>query len=116
LATKGQARVEHRATKAWDNVLGQHVDVPALRFDGPEVDLHLLDHPAQATTLHRGDGKRVQLSWTPNFTTLVLWTQPGKDFICVEPWTAPGGALATGGALPVEAGGTARLAVVVSLE
>lgn len=116
VASKAKARVEHRATRAWDNVAGREGPVGDIRFDGPEVDLHLLDHPDAGTTLHRGDGKRVRLSWTPNFKTLVLWTQPGKDFICVEPWTAPGGALATGGAIPVAAGATERLEVTFALE
>ena len=26
----------------------------------------------------------------------MLWTLRGKDFVCVEPWTAPAGALASG--------------------
>jgi galactose mutarotase-like enzyme len=116
LATKAGARVDHKATRAWDNVRARDVDVGELRLDGPEVDVHLLDHPTTATTLHRGDGKRVQLSWTPQFTTLVVWTQPGKEFVCVEPWTAPGGALTTGLARPVAPGAVEQLAVVMALE
>lgn len=116
VAQKAKARVEHRASRAWDNVAGREGPVGAIRFDGPEVDLHLLDHPDPGTTLERGDGTRVSLSWTPNFKTLVLWTQPGKDFICVEPWTAPGGALATGGAIPVAPGASERLAVTMALD
>jgi len=52
----------------------------------------------------------------PQFTTLVVWTLPGRDFVCVEPWTAPGGALATGLALPLAPGAVERLAVVMGLD
>lgn len=114
--TKARAHVAHRATRAFDNTTGHEVPAPArISFDGPEVDLHLLDHPSQSTVLHRGDGKRVELSWTPNFKTLVLWTQPQRPFICVEPWTAPAGALANGGALEVPPGNEVKLAVLMSL-
>lgn len=115
-AVKARARVEHHATRAWDNVAGREGPVGDIRFDGPEVDLHLLDHPDAGTVLHRGDGTRVRLAWTLNFKTLVLWTQPGKDFVCVEPWTAPGGALATGGAIPVAPGESERLEVTIALD
>ncbi|MCI0573314.1 MAG: hypothetical protein L0Y66_21415, partial [Myxococcaceae bacterium] len=35
-------------------------------------------------------------TWSPAYRTLVVWTLPGKDFVCVEPWTAPAGALRSG--------------------
>ncbi|GAA0316727.1 hypothetical protein GCM10008967_04160 [Bacillus carboniphilus] len=31
-------------------------------------------------------GKKVTLSFGPEFKYVVLWTEEGKDFVCVEPW------------------------------
>jgi galactose mutarotase-like enzyme len=94
---KAEARVETDATRAWDNRQRQQVPFTGWDFTGPEVDLHLLDHSGSGTTLHRGQGRRpVHLSWSPQFRKLIVWTLQGRDFVCVEPWTASAGALATG--------------------
>ncbi len=114
LATKHQARLPHLATRAYDNVSKQEGPAPVLDFSGPEVDVHLLDHRATSIDLDRGDGHHLALSWSPQFTTVVAWTQPERDFICVEPWTAPGGALETGqGLRHVAPGATEQLSVTV---
>jgi galactose mutarotase-like enzyme len=94
---KAQARVETDATRAWDNRLKHDVPFNGLDLTGDEVDLHLRDHSGPGTTLERGPGRRpVRLSWSPEYRLLVVWTLKGKDFVCVEPWTAAAGALATG--------------------
>lgn len=44
------------------------------------------------------DGKRnlkVEISYSDLFSTLVFWTLKDKDFICIEPWSAPRNALNT---------------------
>jgi galactose mutarotase-like enzyme len=96
-AAKAEARIETDATRAWDNRQGQEVPFTGLDLTGAEVDLHLRDHSRRGTVLHRGPGRRpLHLSWTPEFRMLVVWTLQGRDFVCVEPWTAGAGALATG--------------------
>ncbi len=95
-ADKRAAWIETDATLAIDNRSGAEGAMQRLDFDVDELDLALLDHEDDGTTLHRGEGPAVQLRWSPRFRTLVLWTLRGRDFICVEPWTAPGLALATG--------------------
>jgi galactose mutarotase-like enzyme len=109
---KGQARVETDATRAWDNRARTHTAFTGLPLEAEEVDLHLLDHTAPGTTLHRGEGRApLRLTWSPAFRTLVVWTLAGRDFVCVEPWTAPAGALATGeGLQEVPPGGSTTLA------
>lgn len=95
--TKAAASVATDATKAWDNREGKVVPFTGLDLTAPEVDLHLLDHSEAGTTLHRGLGRRpVKLTWSIEFQRMVVWTLQGKDFVCVEPWTASAGALATG--------------------
>lgn len=82
-------------------------------FAHGEIDEHFTPFELGATTLHRGDASRVHLSWTPQFTTLVVWTLPDKPFVCVEPWTAPGAQPST---LEVREGHTERLAVEIRFE
>lgn len=116
LAQKVAARVPTTATKLKDRRSGSILPVTNLRFDEGELDVALLEHGASAT-LERGDGSRIVLGSTPALSTLVLWTLPGQPFICVEPWTAPGGALATGdGLLVVEPNATVALAVQCRFE
>jgi galactose mutarotase-like enzyme len=117
-ANKAAARVETDASRAWDNRQGATVAFSGLDLTGPEVDMHLLDHSPQGTTLERGPGLRpVELAWSPSFTTLVVWTLAGRDFVCVEPWTAPGGALQTHqGLLTVAPGSTFSSEFEISVE
>ncbi len=114
---KAAARVETDATLAWDNRVKREVPFTGFELSGPEVDLHLRDHSSPGTTLHRGEGLRpVRLAWSPGFRTLVVWTLQGRDFVCVEPWTAPGGALATGaGVLSVAPGARVSLSFSISV-
>ncbi|MET0404060.1 MAG: aldose epimerase [Cystobacter sp.] len=107
-ANKAVTRIDTDATRAWNNRTGEPMTFEGVDLTATEVDMHLLDHSRPGTTLHRGPGLRpVELSWSPSFTTVVVWTLTGRDFVCVEPWTAPAGALRTGqGLLPVEPGAT----------
>jgi galactose mutarotase-like enzyme len=109
---KERVLIETEATKAFDNVTKQHVEHPRIAFGGAEVDLHLLDHHAQGTVLHRGDGTKVPLNWSHSFNTLVLWTLPGQPFVCVEPWSAPS-VPAGGGPALLPAGGSSSFAFTV---
>ncbi len=87
LETKAKARVSAQATKAFDLVTDAPVPYSPPRFDGPEVNLHLLDAGPTAT-LDRGDGRKVQLD-SSGMSALVLWTLPNQPFVCVEPWSDP---------------------------
>ncbi|MFY2563951.1 aldose epimerase [Corallococcus terminator] len=96
-AAKAAATVETDATHAWDNRAKLEVPFNGLDLTADEVDLHLRDHSRTETRLLRGPGLRpIHLSWSPEFRVMVVWTLKGKDFVCVEPWTAAAGALATG--------------------
>ena len=67
-----------------------------LDLTAPEVDLHLLDHGPRGTTLERPGHRPLLISWGAAYRLLVVWTLAGKNFVCVEPWTARGNALNTG--------------------
>lgn len=110
---KQRVRVEGATGRAFDNQRSSEREVERPDFSDGEVDLHFTPFARGGTTLDRGDGRRVKLSWTEQFGTLVVWTLPGKSFVCVEPWTDRGQAAAR---LSVPPGMTERVAVAMSLE
>lgn len=110
VAQKAKAQVPSKATRLKERRSGELRPASLVHFGEGEVDVALLDH-GPAATLHRGDGTRIELNSTPQLSTLVLWAMPDQPFICVEPWTAPGGALSSGeGLISVAPGATEALA------
>lgn len=114
-ADKGRARIATRATRAFDNVTKQIVPFAGFDLTAKEVDLHLLDHGGTDSDLTWGDGARLAIHASSDLTRWVVWTLGGRDFVCVEPWTAPGDALNTGESLLAIAPGEAR-SLWVSME
>jgi galactose mutarotase-like enzyme len=115
VADKAGARVETDATVAWDNVARARVPVAAIDLGAAEVDLHLLDHRPRGTRLVRPGARPVVLRWSDDQRVLVIWTLAGRDFVCVEPWSAPANALVTGGATVVAPGGAHESWLTISL-
>ncbi len=111
VAQKAKAQVPSKATRLKERRSGEVRPASPVHFGEGEVDVALLDH-GPAATLLRGDGSRIELNSTPQLSTLVLWTLPDQPFICVEPWTAPGGALTSGeGLISVAPGASEALAI-----
>jgi galactose mutarotase-like enzyme len=96
---KAHATISTHATKAYDNVTKQTGPFRGFDLANGETDLHLLDHGSTESTLKRGDEGAVTVRTSPDFGRWVVWTLPGKEFVCLEPWTAPGNALNTGDGL-----------------
>jgi galactose mutarotase-like enzyme len=66
-------------------------------FSQPEIDLAFQGLTAQAATVTDHHlRRRLTLSWSADYTKLVFWTVQGKDYYCLEPWTAPRNALNSG--------------------
>ena len=62
-----------------------------------EIDvafLQLSDNSAAVTD--GGRRLRLTLGYDDSYSTLVFWTVKGKDYYCLEPWSAPRNALNTG--------------------
>jgi galactose mutarotase-like enzyme len=98
-AEKAQARIETDATLGFDNVTKKMVDVRGpIDLTQKEVDLHLVDHKPDTATLRRARDSIVVTADADvgDFGRWVVWTLAGKDFVCLEPWTAPADALNTG--------------------
>ena len=107
-ADKARVTIATPATRAYDNVTKQVVPFHGFDLTAPEVDLHLIDHGSSHGELSWGDGARVTLRASPEMTRWVVWTLAGRDFVCLEPWTAPADALNTGESLIELAPGGAR--------
>jgi galactose mutarotase-like enzyme len=105
---KAKARIATRATRAFDNVTKTVGPFHGFDLTAKEVDLHLLDHGSSASSLDFGDGRHLDVSASPEFGRWVVWTLAGKDFVCLEPWTAPANALNTGESLLTVAPGQSQ--------
>jgi galactose mutarotase-like enzyme len=93
---KTKARIPTEATRAFDNIAKTVVPFLGFDFTADEVDLHLIDHGSTRGILDLGDGTHIAIDTSPEFVRWVVWTLAGKDYVCLEPWTAPGNALNTG--------------------
>ncbi len=110
VSDKAGARIATRATRAFDNVSKTIVPFRGFDLTAKEVDMHLLDHGSSESALDWADGGHLNLRASPEHTRWVVWTLAGRDFVCVEPWTAPADALNSGeGLLLVEPGSTRKL-------
>jgi galactose mutarotase-like enzyme len=115
-ASKSAVRVDTDATRAIDNRTGQEGPVPSpIDLAGREVDLFLLDHRPRHTVLHRPGLPAVRIGFGTDQAVLVVWTLPGRDFVCVEPWRARPGALSDGTAPRVPAGQAHSTTLTLSL-
>ncbi|KAF3885042.1 MULTISPECIES: aldose epimerase family protein [Nostocales] len=54
-----------------------------------------------ATVSDRSRKLKLEMEYDEIYSTLVFWTVKGKDFYCLEPWSAPRNALNTGESLTV---------------
>ncbi len=110
-AEKAAARIETSATRALDNTCGVEVALAGpIDLTSAEVDLHLIDHGKSEAALALADGHRIEVRGSPEYRRWVIWTLAGRDFVCLEPWTAPADALNTGqGLLTVPPGGAVQL-------
>lgn len=115
-ADKARTRIPTNATRAYDNVTKTMIDLRGeIDLTQKEVDLHLVDHTAHGATLDR-DGDRIVVSADAELGRWVIWTLAGKDFVCLEPWTAAADALNTGeDLLTLEPGASKTLAMTIAL-
>ncbi len=62
--------------------------------DAEEVDVALfpVQRPTASMTNHRHNVK-LTMRYSDIYSTLVFWTVKGKDYCCLEPWSAPRNAL-----------------------
>jgi galactose mutarotase-like enzyme len=114
---KERCFLELAGHKVYDNVHGeQRVWTGEADLTLPEVDLHFSDITSGQATLHVAGKQPRRLTFTEPYSAVALWTVSLKDFVCVEPWSAPADALNTGvGLITVQPGETRRGEFVISV-
>jgi galactose mutarotase-like enzyme len=97
VADKSQLRLDIPATEF--QTKGSHTPQPysgSFDFGQDEIDVAFRAEADAASVHDLGRPLNLTLSYDPMFTTLVFWTVKGKDFYCLEPWSAPRNAMNTG--------------------
>ncbi|MFZ9739173.1 MAG: aldose epimerase [Prochlorotrichaceae cyanobacterium] len=95
---KSQLSFEIPATQWQDKATGESRSFSG-NFDFNEDELDMALYPISGQVATVTDGARsckLILEYDRCFSTLVFWTVKGKDFYCLEPWSAPRNALNTG--------------------
>ncbi|PMB08522.1 aldose epimerase [Fischerella thermalis CCMEE 5273] len=71
-------------------------------FNQDEIDVAFKQPASQSASVIDNSRKlQLTLEYDNIFSTLVFWTLKGKDFYCLEPWSAPRNAINTGEHLTV---------------
>lgn len=98
VSDKHQLEFEIPATEFQNHLTG-HTESFGGQFDfsQPEIDLAFQNLTAStATVTDHHLRRRLTLDWSEAYTRLVFWTVQGKDYYCLEPWTAPRNAMNSG--------------------
>ena len=65
-------------------------------FSQDEIDVAFNKLSAKSSSVtDKSRNLKITLEYDDNFSTLVFWTVKGKDFYCLEPWSAPRNAMNT---------------------
>jgi galactose mutarotase-like enzyme len=96
LKNKLGASIDTRTSTVFDNVRKEVVPFAGFDFSRPEQDLYLLDHGSTDSALHYPDGATLAIRASSEFSRWVVWSLADKDYVCIEPWSAPADALNTG--------------------
>jgi galactose mutarotase-like enzyme len=95
---KTQLEFEISASEYQDQITKTvHPFVGTFDLSRDELDLAFgqVAEPCASITDHRR-GFKISLSYSDLYSTLVFWTVKGKNFYCLEPWSAPRNSLNTG--------------------
>ncbi|MEB3291513.1 MAG: aldose epimerase [Leptolyngbya sp.] len=98
---KAQLEFEIPSTEFQNHLTGQVEPFGGgFDFHQSEIDLAFQHLTARAATVTDHDlRRRLTLNWSEAYTRLVFWTVQGKDYYCLEPWTAPRNAMNSGDSL-----------------
>lgn len=116
VADKAEVAVATDASELFDAVAGQRRAYEQPDFTVEELDWRLVDHSLPGSLLKRRPLRPIRLNWFDPFSTLVLWTLGGRDFVCVEPWVSQAGTFPAGeGVRTVAPGEVERLSFEISV-
>ena len=85
-------------------------------YSQDEIDVAFTEISAQTASVSEGD-RTIRPDYDSLYSTLVFWTVKGKDYYCLEPWSAPRNAINTGQHLThLPAGESLETTIRMSLE
>lgn len=95
---KSQLEFEIPASEYQDQITKEvHPFSGTFDLSRDELDLAFRQITGTAASItDRGRRLKITLNYSDFYSTLVFWTVKGKDFYCLEPWSAPRNALNTG--------------------
>lgn len=98
VADKTQLAFEIPATQFQDQITQEtHAFSGEFDWSADEIDVAFKPLSSQvARVVDRDRHIQLTLEFDPSHSTLVFWTVKGKDYYCLEPWSAPRNALNTG--------------------
>lgn len=93
---KQKLEIEIPGTEYFSNVTkGKEAFSGSFDFELDEIDAAFV--PVSKNSSSFSDrGNKITLEYDEFFSTIVFWNLKGKDFICLEPWSAPRNAINTG--------------------
>lgn len=94
---KASLRFDLPAQQGQNHITGEAIPYPgSFDFSQDEIDLALLPLSDDTATVTDSQlNRQLTMSWGSGFSTLVFWAVKGKDYYCLEPWSAPRNALNT---------------------
>jgi len=111
---KNQLKVEIPSTSYEDNRTKENFAFDGkFNFDQDEIDSVFGNLASRSTSVVDSDRQlKIVIDYDDSYTYLVFWTVKGKDFYCLEPWTATRNALNTKEYLTVLAPNASHTSVV----
>jgi galactose mutarotase-like enzyme len=96
VASLAHARVDGLPQRCWDHLTAAEAataDQLARLEQGVDLRVEGLDGSGLAPRVCTGTGAAVELQMQPPFAHAVLWSDPPRPMLCLEPWSAPRGEL-----------------------
>lgn len=97
VADKNQLRFDIPATEFQNQDQTVRFFAGTFDFDRDEIDV-IFQEPTRNISSVTDQARQIQLqlAYESPYSKVVFWTVKGKDFYCLEPWTAPRNAMNTG--------------------
>ena len=97
----------------FDHISQKNYTYSGFDFEQPEIDVAFTSLDKHSTNFRdRATQRQISMLYSDFYSALVFWTVKGKDYICLEPWSAPRNALNTKEKLTYLESGNSYSAVV----
>ena len=81
----------------FDHITRETYSYTGFDFEKDEIDVAFTSLNKHSTAISdHATQKQISILYSDFYSALVFWTIKGKDYICLEPWSAPRNALNTG--------------------